>query len=162
MKTQVPVWCIHVQIHMTWPHWLVRAGSNLALQWYCSHVKATELRTWYVKIVQVMACYRQAPSHCLGHMRPRFISSYGVIRPQCVRVNMNGWKPADDIRKHTRKQRPIYTLCQKNTHLHAVRLLKKTVFAVIIALALCQIDDLLLSNINFCTPRCPSRNVLSR
>ena len=37
-------------------------------------------------LVQVTARYRQVTSHYLNHSRPRFMSPYGVTRPQCVKL----------------------------------------------------------------------------
>ena len=44
-------------------------------------------------LVQVMAWCRQASSHYLSQCWPRYLSSYGVIRPQWVKGMMCGLQP---------------------------------------------------------------------
>ena len=51
--------------------------------------KPQELTNEKSTLVQVMAWCRQATSHYLSQYWPRFVSPYGVTRPQCVLTNMD-------------------------------------------------------------------------
>ena len=56
------------------------------LLWNCPNMNVTGL-IWWSTLVQVMAWCRQATSHYLSQCWPRYVSPYGVTRPQWVKFH---------------------------------------------------------------------------
>ena len=68
--------CKHIsRIH------ILSISSETVLRWM-----SQDLTDDWLTLVQVMAWCHQATSHCLSQRWPRFISPYGVTRPQWVKI----------------------------------------------------------------------------
>ena len=73
----------NVIFNLVWLNGICIFSHDNAIRW-----KPQKLTDDKSTLVQIMAWCRQATSHYLSQYWPRFVSPYGVTRPQCVLSNM--------------------------------------------------------------------------
>ena len=78
--------------------WVIN-GWSISMQFPSNRCHCTEDKK--SKWVQVMAWYGQATSHCLSQCWPRWMSSYGITRPQWVNLTTSSASSDESFVKTT-------------------------------------------------------------